>query len=121
MNGKVQGTGPLNAEVTTYFAYKTGRMIERDVRLTFDALIGSASGDLSGGAPGADLGPPPGGAVAPFSDEPGQDAAVYSPPRTGTPVIPGYGPPGGLGARPSGDSGNKKGKAELDIVIRLEI
>jgi hypothetical protein len=115
-NGKIKGTGPLNAQVTTYFAYKTGRMIERNIRLTFDASIGM--GDASGGQ--AQPLPPPGMGTSPLGeDQFNQD--LYGPggPPSNAPP-PGMGQPGGPGSQPGIDTSRKKGKAELDIVVRLE-
>jgi hypothetical protein len=112
-NGKIKGTGPLSAQVTTYFAYKTGRMIERDVRLTFDASIGMD--DSSAGA--SQPLPPPGMASSPLGeDQFNQDLyGPGGPPRNAPP--PGMGQPG---AQPGADTTRKKGKAELNIVVRLE-
>ena len=114
-NGKIRGTGPLSAQVTTYFAYKTGRMIERNIRLTFDASIGM------GDVPGDQTQPlsPPGMGTSPLGeDQFKQD--VYGPPGSGNAPTPGVGQPGMLGTQPGTDTSRKKGKAELDIVVRLE-
>lgn len=115
-NGKIQGTGPLDAQVTTYFAYKTGRMIKRNVRLTFDATIGSGSGDVTGGeGAGTQLGPPPGMGAMPYGEDQLQED-LYGPKRPGANPVPGADL---ANANPT-DTSRKKGKAELDIVIRLE-
>jgi len=114
-NGKIRSTGPLSAQVTTYFAYKTGKMLERDIRLTFDASIsvGDAATEVAQPA-----GPPTNLPLG--EDQFNED--VYGPPRAGNP-IPGYGQPGvqpNTGTQPGADTSRKKGKAELNIVVRLE-
>lgn len=113
-NGKIQGNGPVNAEVSTYFAYKSGAMIRREIRLTFDALILPGANDNSGGDQGSSNSGAmyaPGLGSSPYSDEP--EAPGLAPPRRG---------PGSQNSGTSGssDSGGKKGKVELDIVLRLE-
>jgi len=116
-NGKIKGTGPLSAQVTTYFAYKTGRMIERNIRLSFDSSISMA--DLT--TEPVESSPPPGMGNLPLGEEQFNED-VYGPggrPRT-TPQ-PGTGQPAAPGTQPTEDTtSRKKGKAELNIVVRLE-
>ncbi len=89
-NGKIKGTGPVNAQVTTYFAYKTGRMIERNIRLTFDATIGMGDSSMEPLQPSA----PPGMGTLPLGeDQFNQDLyGPGGPPRN--PPPPGIGQPG---------------------------
>lgn len=112
--GKIQGAGPVNAEVTTYFAYKTGKMLQRNIRFTFDAAI-AGTDDNSGGQPDANQ---PEMSSSPYGDE--QD-----------PTMAGLGGRANGGSRRSApaalrankaatDNGGKKGKVEFDIVVRLE-
>lgn len=123
-NGKIRGKGPVSADVTTYFAYKTGMMLQRDIRFYFDATVmpgaGDVTADASGGAPG--MPGPPSLATSPYGDDPSQDAPVYTPPRTGAPggyPSGGY-QPGGMGNQSTEPSGNKNGRVEFNIVVRLE-
>lgn len=117
-NGKIQGAGPVNAEVTTYFAYKTGAMLSREIKFTFDATILPGAGDMpqdqNGGvaAPDVVMGPPP-GATSPYDDT-GQEA-----PRYGQVGASGANR-GGQGSQGAPEAGTKKGKVELNIVVRLE-
>jgi hypothetical protein len=118
-NGKIKGSGPVNAEVTTYFAYKSGMMLERDIRFTFDASLMPGAGDAPNGGqggPNAGLSPPSDAGSMPYADE---SADPYGNARQ----------PGGRNGAPNGgvngtanatDTGAKKGRVELDIVVRLE-
>jgi len=126
VNGKVIGTGPVKADVTTYFAYKSGKMIRREIDLAFDCIILSGAGDELNQATdaGAIAGPQsmsPYGAAAPFSDEPGapNDAPSYGPAATPPPSIAPtpYTTPGTPG---TSDSVNKKGIIQVNVVESLE-
>ncbi len=126
VNGKVRGSGTVAAEVTTYFAYKTGKMLERHIRLSSDAVILPGAGDSMASERVAEdvLSVPPGGAISPYSDEiPGEAPPVLSPGRTNR----GSTPPGlestptVLPGEPSTpENTSKKGKVEFSIVVRLE-
>jgi len=119
-NGKIQGNGPLDARVTTYFAYKSGAMIKREIMLTFDASIMPGADDNSGRASGgsnAGLMPPPGYGSSPYGDEP--EAPGLGSPRPTPEPTRGPGLPNS-GTRGTSDTGGKKGTVELDIVLRLE-
>jgi len=109
-NGKIKGIGPVNAEVTTYFAYKTGRLIKRNVKLTFDALINmsDSSADQVQSSPASSM------ANSPFGDdmEDPYDDDVMPRRSSGRSSV--------QLKQQSADSANKKGKAELNIVVRLE-
>lgn len=112
-NGKIKSTGPLNAEVTTYFAYKTGVMLRRDIRLTFDATITPDASDQVGNEPQPDA--TPGAGWYPYDDELPAPADAYQ-----DTARPGYrGAPSGVPAAP--ENPTKKGRVELGIAIRLEI
>lgn len=136
VNGKVRSsTGTVTANVTTYFAYKSGKMLERRIRLTTDVIIMPGAGDSMSTDETADMmmSAPPGGGVTPYDDVTG-DAPVIAPRRNFTPPQQPGMPPGmqpGMPGAPSGstvipgtistpDNTNKKGKVEFDIVIRLE-
>lgn len=116
-NGKIKGVGPLNAQITTYFAYKTGRVIERDIKLSFDASISMADSTV---AP-VEASPPPGMGNLPLGEEQFNED-VYGPGgRPGATPQPATGQPAAPGAQPTEDTtSRKKGKAELNIVVRLE-
>lgn len=122
VNGKVRGSGVVAAEVTTYFNYKTGRMLQRQVRLTSDAVIYPGAGDTATSDAAAEsmMAAPPGGGVTPYDDSGASDAPVFSPTRPGNPQnIPGV-TSGNPGTASTSDSTTKKGKVEFDIVVRLE-
>jgi hypothetical protein len=129
VNGKVRGKGIFTAEVTTYFAYKTGKMLERDIRLTSDAIIMPGAGDSMASDQAADMAMavPPGGGSSPYSDDPvGDSGPVVAPSRPGR----NYAPPGVSptptestvlpGEVSTPENTNKVGKVEFDIVVRLE-
>lgn len=109
-NGKIKGIGPVNAEVTTYFAYKTGRLIKRNVKLTFDALINmsDSSADQVQSSPASSM------ANSPFGDDMADPYDDDDMPRRSS------GRSSVQLKQQSADSTNKKGKAELNIVVRLE-
>lgn len=128
VNGKVRGSGTVAAEVTTYFAYKTGKMLERRIRLTSDAVIMPGAGDAMASDQAADtmMSSPIGDGVSPYSDDVPGEAPIIAPNRPNR----GFTPPGLEGA-PMGptvlpgdvstpDNTNKKGKIEFNIVVRLE-
>ncbi|NLN76729.1 MAG: hypothetical protein GX139_10525 [Armatimonadetes bacterium] len=112
-NGKIKSTGPLNADVTTYFAYKSGTMLRRDIRLTFDAEITPDSRDEAGGQLPGEEGPDslPGEQLYPFSDD--DDIAPAPSPGLGTSH-------GATFSQGVTERGPKKGRVELVVVIRLE-
>lgn len=127
VNGKVRGSGVIAAEVTTYFAYKTGKMLERTIRLTSDAVILPGAGDSMGSDQAADaVLMAPGGGAAPYADDVAGDAPILEPSRPNR----GFTQPGVEGGRtqptvlpgePSTpDNTNKKGKIEFNILVRLE-
>lgn len=127
VNGKIRGSGIVNADVTTYFAYKSGRMLQREIMLTTDAVIMPGAGDTmtSDAAANAMMSAPPGGGVSPYDDPTMTDAApVFRPVRPGgtTPggMPPGMGSPTVPGGMSTPDNTNKKGKVEFYIVVRLE-
>lgn len=111
VDGKVQGAGPLNAEVTTYFAYKSGRMLLRHIMLSFDAAI---LGTIDNTAQTVSQAPAP--SASPYADE--QDPTAQPVGRPGSNVVS----PSGTAVSGVGvtDNGAKKGKVEFDIVVRLE-
>lgn len=125
VNGKVRGSGTVAAEVTTYFAYKTGKMLERRIRLTSDAIILPGAGDpmASDQAANMAMSAPPG--IGDYSEDPMGDGPIVAPNRPGGYVPPNTPPgparPNILPSDPSTpDNTNKKGKIEFDIAIRLE-
>ena len=67
VNGKVLGKGLVTANVTTYFNYKTGKMLQREIRLTSDAVIFPGAGDAMTSDTSADtlMAAPPGGGTSP--------------------------------------------------------
>jgi len=127
VNGKVRGSGTVMAEITTYFAYKSGKMLERHIRLTSDAIIMPGAGDAMASDQTADvmMSAPPGGGTSPYDDVTGE-APVIAPPRQNrnfTPPGLSPTPPDSTvipGTPSTSDNTNKKGKVEFDIVVRLE-
>lgn len=121
-NGKIRGAGPVDAKVTTFFAYKSGMMLKRDIRFTFDASILPGAGDnpnAGDNSPNAGLMPPPDAGSMPYGDE--TDPSYGRSRQPVAPPVPSYGPGTGVGAKANpADTGAKKGKVELDIVVRLE-
>ncbi len=111
VGGKVQGAGPVNAEVTTFFAYKTGKMLQRNIRLWFDAAI---TGTSDGSA--ADMNQPAATASPYADDEDPTMAGIGGRAGRRAPSTAGTGMPG----RSVTDTGGKKGRVEFDIVVRLE-
>ena len=111
-NGKIESTGNINAEVTTYFAYKSGIMMRRDIRLMFDANVKPDPRDEAGGEalqPDDMYSPPE---MAPYDYDDGIDEYSSGPGsrrRTAAPA-----------AAQTPDRATKKGKVELAITVRLE-
>lgn len=116
-NGKIEGAGPVNAVVTTYFAYKTGQMLQRDIRFSFDAAIASNVDDGTQYAAPDAYTPP--AMTSPYGDE--GEGAMYDAnrgsrgPRAGMPGVDARGN-GGDRTQNSG----KKGKVQFDIAVKLE-
>ena len=111
-NGKIESTGSINAEVTTYFAYKSGIMMRRDIRLTFDATVKPDSRDTTGaeGQQPDQMYSPPEMSPYDYEDEsPDYSSGPGSRRRASTPA-----------AAQSPDAAVKKGKVELAITVRLE-
>ncbi len=111
-NGKIKSTGPLNAEVTTYFAYKTGVMLRRDIRLMFDATITPDASDRTPADQSTDQAT--GQGLYSYEDDLPTPADAY--PDAGRPAFR------GATSEPAAPADlTKKGKVELNIVIKLEI
>lgn len=114
-NGKIKGNGPVNAEVTTYFAYKSGMMLQRDIRFTFDAAVMPGAGDDPNGgqgSPGPGMAPPPDAGSMPYGDEIDMPTGRQGRNRASA--------PGGSRTDSTTDAGAKKGRVELNVVVRLE-
>ena len=113
VDGKIQTSGEAkaNAEVTTYFAYKTGRMVKREIVLEVPATISPGAGDVTGLTPEATASPtrrpvmPP---TMPYGDEgaPRPARPSYRPTYSDTTLTQ--------------QSTVKKGKVRINITIRLE-
>lgn len=101
-DGKILKSGPISAKVTTFFAYKTNRMVMRRIELNYNARLLPGAGDAGGGpAPaGAAAGNPTGGYVPesdmgmgggydarpnPYSARSGTDTSVAKPVDSGKP------------------------------------
>ena len=109
-DGKIESTGNVDAEVTTYFSYKSGRMLKRIVNLEFPVTIQPGAGQLgvpSGSTPGG-TSPVPGGFPLPGAG-PGSSA------RPTTPTVTSTTSPGTAGEVV------RKGTVRISVVMRLEI
>ena len=124
-NGRIRSTGEqVTATVTTFFAYKIGKMIRREITLDFPASILPGAGEIEGtettapsGYPGPELAPPPSPAAEPMSDEDlgPMSSGPYRNPRSG------YNPPSSsYGTGTSEASAAKKGSVQIKVVVRLE-
>jgi len=121
-NGKVRSSGGnVQAVATTYFAYKTGKLIRRDIKLDFPAFIEQGAGDIegldmSGSTPGAS-----------FDDDEDEPAAA---PRAIGPMMmpPGMLPPPGAGrsTTATGSAGAdrsnmaKRGSVQINVAVQAE-
>ncbi|MCE5200644.1 MAG: hypothetical protein ABFD54_03985 [Armatimonadota bacterium] len=114
--GGIRSTGAIKANVVTYFAYKTGRLIKRDISLEFPADVDSGIADMTQ-TPAMTSGPGvPGYSTSPLGDDDDDDSSYSA--RGNSPVI-GAPMPGGMPM--SGNSGNaKKGTVIINTAILLE-
>jgi hypothetical protein len=120
-NGKIQGGGSVDATVTTFFAFRSGRMLRREIALITDATILPGAGDDTQDM-GAPTGPdnPYAYATSPFSDEDESDAPVVSQRRPGVSSASSGMLPNASIANNDPSNLNKKGRVHFDIVIKLE-
>ena len=109
-DGKINAAGKADAEVTTYFAYKTGRMVKREISVEIPAIILPGAGEATGISPelAGPLRPePPMLPNMPYDDGPS--------PRPGrSPYEPNYSPT--TTSQPT----VTKGKVRINITLRLE-
>lgn len=119
-NGKILGGGSVDATVTTFFAYSSGRMLKREIVLTTDATILPGAGDdmQDMGAP-TNPDNPYAYSTSPFNDDEDSGAPVVSQKRPGTVTPSGMLPDTSI-ANNDPSNLNKKGRVHFDIVIKLE-
>lgn len=115
-NGKIRSMGAgAKAQVVTYFAYKSGKMLLRQLTINFPATIDTGISDsdfadtaLPAAAPTVAPKNPFAGSGANMDDEDDNGGPVRSP---GGPI---------RGGSSSADSGLKKGSAQISVVLKLE-
>lgn len=133
-NGRIKSTGNVvKAEVVTYFAYKAGKAVRREIILDFPAVVQPGAGDLSmsgGIAPGVpNPGSPAGYSASPFGstedtsnadsgDEEGSTSARRGSRRGSMPGMPGM--PGVSDSASNENSNIKKGTVQIRATIQLE-
>jgi len=128
-NGRIRSSSDrVTATLITFFAYRIGKMIEREITLEFPAAIMPGAGQIEGAAgaessgypgyPSPELAPPPMSSPEPMTDE---DAGPMGPGPGRSPRSPrsGYTPrPTGTGE--TGEAATKKGSVQVKVVVRLE-
>jgi len=122
VGGRVLSSGTANAVVTTYFAYKTGKMLGRDIVLDVQASIAAGTADALSAEGAMDENAPPGSAMSgppPAMSGPyGDDEEPGYGPRPGPPQSPMVRPHGGFSSRTK-EPGGKQGKVKIYVSIRL--
>ncbi len=128
-NGRIRSSSEnVTAKLTTFFAYKAGKMIQREVTLDFPASIMPGAGQIEGtmGTEGTVLPgyPSPGLAPSPVpSPEPMMEEDFGGPmgPGPGSSPRSGYTPrPTGTGTETTGEAAPKKGSVQVKVVVELE-
>lgn len=120
-DGRIRGTGQVTADITTYFAYKTGRPVLREIVLEFPASIDTGAFDTGGfsGGPSPGMATPvptvPSPLVSPLESEDDDEYPVRGP-GVRPPSTPGGAVTGPGAAAPAG----KKGTVLIRIDVRLE-
>jgi len=121
MNGdKIRSSSnKVDVQMVTYFAYKIGKMLRREVTLEFPANIMPGAEEIQGeaGTPAPALIPPPGPTVPNpgVYDETDQEDL----PSVG-PMRPSYRRSRGSGSTGTIESGVKKGTVQVNVLIALE-
>lgn len=116
-NGKIQSAGPITAKITTYFSYRSGNMLKRDIALEFPASILPGAGDFAeASASTASTTAPPSLAsiYEPFLEE-AETGESYTPRSPVSKSRPGTSTTG-TGA----DTGAKRGTVRMHVTVRLE-
>ncbi|MHB9038141.1 MAG: hypothetical protein ACYC64_15900 [Armatimonadota bacterium] len=117
-NGRIRSvSNSVKAEVVTFFDYKAGKSIRRDIILDFPAVVEPGAGE-SGGMAGGATAPTPGGgyAASPFG---GGDSGPTAPrgPMPMSMPMPGR---GGSSGSSSENANVKKGTVQIRASIVLE-
>lgn len=105
LGGKVQAIGTANAEVTTYFAYKTGKMIRREMSIDVPAAIAPGTADELNSMIASEA----------ASTEPSLIVASGGGEGGFSPTVR---PPTGFGAHQK-EAGETQGKIKINVTIRL--
>lgn len=112
-NGKIRSTGAaIKARMVTYFAYKTGKMLKREIDLDFPALIAPDAGDFSQAANQSAA-----TTAASYADE---EDDTTSGAKKSTKSAGRAGSSSGSSGSSAQDSGMKKGSVQMNVVIQLE-
>jgi hypothetical protein len=119
-NGRIRSSSTqVDALVVTYFAYKTGKMLRREITLEFPAVIMPGAGQIEGaGSSGATTTP---GVTRPpvYAPEPGLEEDMAAPGILVPPGGPYSGPSSSAGTQ-TGEPVAKKGSVQIKVVVRLE-
>ncbi|MCL5104419.1 MAG: hypothetical protein M1133_09940 [Armatimonadetes bacterium] len=111
-NGKIRSAGSgIKVRMVTYFAYKTGKLIKREIGLDFPAVIEPGAGEFSQltnqpAMTGADT-------YAEEEEDTTSGARKPAKSRTGTSSYP-------SGTSSMAESGMKKGSVQMNVVVQLE-
>ncbi len=109
--GRIRGTGKLNLEMTTYFAYQRGILVRREMTLDFPAVMSDDAGEA---APATET-----TAVGTALSMPGAGLLGDEDNPDGLPVGPGQ--RRGRSAQDSSDSGNRKNRGEVEITTVVSL
>jgi hypothetical protein len=111
--GKIRSeSATVKAQMTTYFAYRSGTMLRNDITLDFDALILPGAGDMGDAAPDQ---PQSSASSGIPQDSPAEDEVFRRGPSANATS------PGSTGSdKPGLPEGAKKGSVQLNVVVRLE-
>lgn len=116
-NGRIRSlTDNVNALVTSYFSYKTGKLLKSEINLEFQAIVDQGTGDLfeSLSSPAPASSPAPSyGSSSPFGYDDEEEPVVSRPSR---PV----GRSGGVTSGRSGVTNDKKGTVRVKVTVMLE-
>ncbi len=116
-NGKIiSSTDKVQVQAVTYFAYKIGKMLKRQITLEFPAHIMPGAEQVEGDM-GSTTGPGPGPVPGPMLPNP----MMMEDEPYGAPSGPGPMPgPKGKSGDALAESGAKKGSVQINVVVTLE-
>jgi len=119
-NGRIRSSSDrVTATLVTFFAYKTGKMLRRDITLEFPASIMPGAGQIEGAGTGAEAsgGTPYVAPLSPYPTEPGEEEDMRAP-RMPPPRSP-YSPPSTGRGMDTGEGAAKKGSVQINVVVKL--